>query len=158
MDGDSSPDITSDLYALVVFLHVSCTRDLFDALAVQELSFTQLQLLERLSRGGSPTVAQAASMMCVTRSAASRIVDGLKRRGLVRREPDDKDYRAKRVTVTDRGRQAIAALHAARVSEVAAFTELLEPDERDQLQGLMHRLLEREPIAAYRPALDHGAV
>jgi DNA-binding MarR family transcriptional regulator len=149
---DEPATITEDLYALVVYLHVSCNRDLLTAIGREELSFNQLQLLERLRAGRRrPTITQAASILHVTIAAASRMVDSLARRGLVHRETDDDNYRAKRIVITDRGEQVIARLHAARLDGVAAFTERLKAGERDQLHAALRPVLEREHITAYHP-------
>lgn len=150
---DEAPaTITEDLYALVVYLHVSCNRDLLTAIGREELSFNQLQLLERLRAGRRrPTITQAASILHVTIAAASRMVDGLARRGLVRRETDDDNYRAKRITITDRGEEVIGRLHAARLEGVLNFTERLKPGERDKLHAALRPVLEREQIVTYRP-------
>jgi DNA-binding MarR family transcriptional regulator len=148
----AQPDLSSDLYALVVYLHASCNRDLLDAIAHEQLSFSQLQLLERLRSGRRrPTITQAAAMMHVSQAAASRNVDGLARRGLVLREVDDDNFRTKRLVITERGEQAIARLHAVRLAQIDTFTAQLAPDERDQLRATLTKLLEREQIAAYRP-------
>lgn len=152
-DDDEAPGVTHNLYALVAYLHTSANRDLLDAIAVAQLSFSQLQLLEQLrGRRRRPTVRQSASLMHVSRPAASRMIDQLARRGLVLRETDEKDYRSKRVMITDKGEAAIAALHRARLDEIAAFTELLDPDELAELEPALERILQREQIAAHRPA------
>ncbi|HWD76337.1 MAG TPA: MarR family transcriptional regulator [Solirubrobacteraceae bacterium] len=146
-------DVSSDLYALVVYLHASANRDLFAAIGTLELSFSQLKLLERL-RGGrrTPTIKQAAALMHVSLPAASRITDSLARRGLVRRETDDRDFRAKRILITPRGEQAIAQLHAARHEEIIAFCDQLDVDEREQLAAALRPVVDHEQIAVYRPA------
>lgn len=147
------PDVAGDLYALVVYLHASCNRDLLDAIAHEQLSFSQLLLLDRL-RGGrkAPTIRQAAALMHVTPTGASRIIDGLAARKMVLRETDDDDFRVKRVKITERGEQAIARLHACRLERMQQFAGELDAGELDALTGALDRLLTREQIAAYRPA------
>lgn len=147
------PDVSHDLYALVVYLHASCNRDLLDAIAAEQLSFNQLQLLERL-RGGrrKPTMRQAAAQLHVTQAATTRLVDALARRGLVQREPDERDYRAKRVVITDRGEEVITRLHAARLDRIIAFAQGLSAGEREALERGLAKVVQRESIAACRPA------
>ena len=67
----------------------------------------------------------------------SRILSGLEKRGLVRREPDEDDRRRTRVRLTLRGREAIS-----ETAPLAART-------RDRLYGG----LEKEEIEALRAAL-----
>lgn len=143
-------DITEDLYALVHYLHVDCHQDLLDAIAREQLSFSQLQLLERLRRGGyHPTIRQAAALMHISVGAASRGVEALAQRGLVRREGHERDERAKRVVITDRGAEVITRLHAARLDGVAAVNESLTDPERRQLRKALEPL--RERTDPYRP-------
>src|SRR4051794_255858 len=94
-----APDVGVELYALVTYLHSSAHRDLLNAIAAEQLTFNQLQLLDYLRRRHRPTLAQAAAVMHVTKGSASRAVEQLARRGLVRREPDERDNRAKRLVI-----------------------------------------------------------
>jgi DNA-binding MarR family transcriptional regulator len=150
---DSPPDLAGELHALVSYLHASCNRDLFDAIAIEELSFSQLQLLDRL-RGSQrrPTVRQCATLMRLCPPSGSRSVEHLARRGFVLREPDESDARVKRVAITEEGAAVITRLHAARRDQIATFTGELEEDERRALSELLSRLLRREEIAACRLA------
>lgn len=145
--------VTRELYALVVYLHASANRDLLTAIAREELTFTQLALLDRL-RGGraKPTVRQAASMLDVSQPAASRLVHQLAVRGLVQREADERDTRVKRIAITDRGEAVIVRLHACRIEHVERFTHGLTVAQRQQLEQALADVTAREEIAAYRPA------
>lgn len=147
-----TPGVADNLYALTVYLHAGCNRDLLDAIHAEEISLSQLQLLDRLRSGRRrPNVAQAARLIHRSPAGTSRLVDELARRGLIRREGDEGDFRSKRLVITDRGEQVIARLHAARYDQVVAFTEELEPDERDQLQAALVQVLSRNEISQYRP-------
>lgn len=136
----------------MVYLHASSNRDLLDSIATEQLSFSELLLLERL-RGGRlhPRMGQAAALMHVTPAGASRIIDRLAHRGLIRREPDEQNYRARRILITDAGDAVIERLHAARLGQIIAFTDHLEPDERQQLQTTLDQLLKHDDIRAHRP-------
>lgn len=150
---DHAPKLEDDLYALVVYLHASCNRDLLEAIGREQVPFSGLILLERL-RGGHrrPTVRQAAAIMHVSAAGASRILDRLAREGLVRREADDEDYRARRILITDRGEGLVGRLHAARREQIRTFAEQLDVDERGDLAAALERLCRRDAIAALRPA------
>jgi DNA-binding MarR family transcriptional regulator len=56
---------------------------------------------------GPVTGSALAERLGVTQQAASKAVAGLERRGYVRREPDPTDARARLVTLTSRGRDAV---------------------------------------------------
>jgi DNA-binding MarR family transcriptional regulator len=154
MAGDTDLDIASDLCALVVYLHRSADRDLLDAIRLAELSFSQLYLLDRLrGKRYSPTIRQAAALMHLSIAGGSRVVKSLSKRGLVRRLADERDYRARRIAITDRGEQAIAALHAARLDGVLAFVEGLPNDVCEELAGALRLIVSQSEIAAHRPVL-----
>lgn len=139
---------------MVVYLHADTNRDLLEGIVREQLSISQLILLEQL-RGHHirPTMRQAAALMRVSQAGASRIVAGLAERGLVTRAGDDHDYRAKRIAITARGEQVVASMHAARLEHVETFVGELDPDERRQLRATLQELLKREQIAAYRPLI-----
>jgi DNA-binding MarR family transcriptional regulator len=127
-------ELASDLYALVVFLHKTCTSDLFEAVGALELSLKE-----------------AAELVLVSLPAASRMVDDLVRRGFVERHEDAEDRRMKRVSVTDDGRSVIRRLNAARLSRLEQFTQTLTDVERRKLSAALSKLLERDEISACRP-------
>lgn len=143
--------LADDIYGLVGYLHTSSTRDLLDAIAREQLSFSQLMLLERLRDGARPTVHEAAAMIGISRAGASRVVDSLARRGLVRREEDPDDFRARRLTITDRGRESIVRLHRCRLEAIAQFASSLEPDQAEQLQAAIRHSLREEHLEPHRP-------
>ena len=142
-----------ELYALVVYLHATCNSDLLDAIAAEQLSYSQIRLLGAL-RGGRirPTMSQAGQIMKLGPSQASRSLHELARRGLIRRENDDDDFRAKRIMITPRGEDAIGRLYQARLGQMEEFAAGLNGEEREQLERALGELLKREQIAACKPA------
>lgn len=143
------PTLDEQLYAFVLYLHASCNRDLLEAIIRERIGFSALILLERL-RGGHrrPTIRQAAALMHVSTSGASRIVDALAREGLVTRESDDDDYRSKRILITERGEEVVGRLHAIRREQIRSFAEQLDDEERAGLE----RVCRRPEIAALLPS------
>jgi DNA-binding MarR family transcriptional regulator len=145
-------ELASDLYALVVFVHKTCTSDLFEAVGALDLTLTQIKLLHHLEGAEHElTLKEAAESVLVSLPAASRMVDDLVRRGFVERHEDAKDRRMKRVSLTDDGGCVIRRLNAARFSRLEQFTQTLTDDERRKLSAALSKLLERDEIAACRP-------
>ncbi|HEX8977412.1 MAG TPA: MarR family transcriptional regulator [Solirubrobacteraceae bacterium] len=145
-------DLAPDLYALIVFLHKTCNADLFEAMGLLELSFTQIKLLHQLD--GAPrelTLKEAAERVPLSLAAASRTVDDLVRRGMIQRHEDSEDRRMKRVGLTSEGRSVMRRLNAARLNGLERFTTTLTEDERRALAGALAQLLQREDLAACRP-------
>jgi len=156
----ATPDVTApgsgilatDLYALVVFLHKNCNADLFEAVGDLELSLSQIKLLHHLDdQPRELSLKEAAEVVHVSMPAASRLVDGLVRRGFAQRREDEADRRMKRVCLTDGGRAAIRRLNAARLSGLGQFVTNLSTTEKTTLAQALNQLLEREDIGACRP-------
>jgi DNA-binding MarR family transcriptional regulator len=68
-------------------------------------------------------------------------LDRLERAGLVAREPDPYDARGVIVGLTTRGRRLVDRAIAARVDSEARLLSALSGDEREQLSGLLRKLL-----------------
>jgi DNA-binding MarR family transcriptional regulator len=145
-------DIATDLYALVVFLHKACNSDLFEAMGLLELTMTQIKLLHQLEDATRElTLKEAAELVPLSLPAASRTVDDLVRRGMVKRHEDVEDRRMKRISLTEAGRSVIRKVNAARLSGLEQFTETLNDDERRLLAGALSKLLLRDDVAVCRP-------
>ncbi|HET8785493.1 MAG TPA: MarR family transcriptional regulator [Candidatus Limnocylindrales bacterium] len=68
-------------------------------------------------------------------------VDRLERRGLVRRLPDPDDRRGVIVELTEEGARLVDEAVAAVAESDRQLLERLDPDEIDQLQGLLRKVL-----------------
>ena len=75
-----------------------------------DLTMGQLKTLMTLGRQATATVGQAASALHVSRPAASTMVDGLVRLGLVERQEDAEDRRRTLVDLTAAGRDIVVRL------------------------------------------------
>ena len=110
--------------------------------AVPELSASQFHLLEPLAacRGPLPmgALADAADVAPPT---ASRMLDGLVRRGIVERtRPDEGDRRRVEVTLTAQGRKLVAAKRARIAQTREEVFHRLSPSERRAAARLLHSL------------------
>lgn len=98
--------------------------------------------LATFSPDGELPMAQLARQAPLSQSQVSRVVAELDERGLVRRTVDDRDSRAVRVALTDRG---LAALHAAQDTHhrglETKFFQLLTRDEVAELARVTSKLL-----------------
>ena len=75
--------------------------------ASKALTLSQFALLEVLSARGHARVAELAEEAGVTPPTATRILDALERREVIRRERAPEDRRAVTVTLTDGGRELL---------------------------------------------------
>lgn len=119
-------------------------REFFASLEEAGISFTQVRCLGLLSDAGAPLPLTAVSEeIGLSLPAVSRAVDGLVKRGELKRAEDPADRRSKLVSVTARGRATYERLIAVRVAGVERFVDALEPGERDTLAASITPIAER---------------
>ena len=104
------------------------------------LTLSQYSLLTPLATGGAARVSQLAGEAGIAPSTASRILDALERRGIVRRAPSERDRRGVVVSLTDVGRQALRRQDEWMRSRQIAFFAGLPPNEQDVVGDLLVRL------------------
>ncbi|HEY8465985.1 MAG TPA: MarR family transcriptional regulator [Solirubrobacterales bacterium] len=114
-----------ELSLLSLFVGWSLAEEIQGRLASEgfgDVRFADGFIFQRLLAAGS-TVGDLAEALGVTQQAASKAVADLEARGYVRREVDPGDRRARRVTLTQRGRDVVGA---ARRHRAAVERELEE--------------------------------
>jgi DNA-binding MarR family transcriptional regulator len=113
------------------------------------LGLVQLKVLMALpgSAEEAPTLSPVAEKLGLSLPSASRAVDWLVKRGYVVRTEDPDDRRARRLELTDSGRDLAHQLLAARIEGLGQFAASLGDDERERLAAALELLLEREEIA-----------
>lgn len=115
---------------------------------------TDTQVLRYLELEGT-RITVLADRARVTKQAMSELVQRVERQGYVERRPDPADGRAKRVHLTDRGREVTRAARATYRSITDEWREALGEDGFERLRSLLIELLESEGAAPeYRDLLD----
>lgn len=104
------------------------------------LTLSQYALLQGLLERDSARVLELASDAGVTASTATRILDVLERRGIVRRRRTPEDRRGVIVTATPAGRELLAARHEWQRGRQRAFYASLPAADRDLAPELLVRL------------------
>lgn len=135
---DSSPltDLTTLLHAAGV-----AQDEVEGKLGQIGLSLARLAALRVLSDAGeSLPLTQLAERLSCVKSNITQLVDRLEADGLVRRQLDPRDRRARLATLTPAGRAACR--EGARVQDEAehALMQRLSADESRQLAGLLSKL------------------
>jgi DNA-binding MarR family transcriptional regulator len=105
-----------------------------------ELSLSQYHLLAGLMDEPKLPVGELALRAGVSGPTATRALDGLARRGLVRREPSPVDRRIITIRLTPAGERALARKRAVILGRRAELFDELAPAEREQAQRLLRRL------------------
>jgi DNA-binding MarR family transcriptional regulator len=106
-----------------------------------ELTLSQLHLLDPLARAADPVpVGELAEIAGVSAPSATRMLDGLERRGLVERERCFRDRRIVRAAITPEGARLVAAKRARIHSAREAIFDQLSPAERRSAARLLGSL------------------
>jgi DNA-binding MarR family transcriptional regulator len=101
------------------------------------LTFSQYALLQSLDGGAAARVSDLAGGAGISPSTATRILDALERRAIVRRHRSPEDRRGVTVTLTDHGRQTLDRQAAWMRGRQRAFYAQLPGAERDLVAGLL---------------------
>jgi DNA-binding MarR family transcriptional regulator len=86
--------------------------------------------------------------------AMTNRLDGLEEMGLVERLPDPTDRRGRLVGLTGKGRELVDSAVADHLENEERLLTALDADEREQLAGLLRKLLLSEPFRQLDPAAE----
>jgi DNA-binding MarR family transcriptional regulator len=115
-------------------------RDLGASCAVKPGQFQVLAALRR--RDPLPmTAGELARASILTSGAMTAVLDRLEEEGLIRRAIDSEDRRARRITITEKGRSLIDRALEQRMVQHRALNAVLTLDEREQLSDILRKLL-----------------
>jgi len=108
------------------------------------LTGPEFDVLATLRRTGEPyrlTPTQLYRSMMVNSGTVTRRLDGLERRGLVRRLPADSDRRSIQVEVTPAGKRLVDEAVSAHTANEDRLLATLSKQERSALERLLRKLL-----------------
>lgn len=114
------------------------------------LSMPQFSLLMQLHYRGVCGMSEVSERFEITPAAASQLVDKLVQSGLIHREEDPNDRRAKSLNLTSKGKELILRGIEDRYQWVEPLAEKLTPEERAKVNEALLIMTEaaREMIAA----------
>jgi DNA-binding MarR family transcriptional regulator len=104
------------------------------------LTLSQYGLLEGLGNRRAARVQELAAVAGISASTATRILDALERRGIVRRTRSDEDRRAVSVSLTAYGEELLRAEQDWLRGRQRAFYASLPPAEQELAPDLLLRL------------------
>jgi DNA-binding MarR family transcriptional regulator len=115
-------------------------RDLAASCAVKPGQFQVLAALRR--RDPLPmNVTELARASILTSGAMTAVLDRLEEQGLIQRQIDHEDRRARRITITEKGRTLINRALDQRIAQHRALNAALSMEERDALSSILRKLL-----------------
>ncbi|MBO9579032.1 MAG: MarR family transcriptional regulator [Microbacteriaceae bacterium] len=109
-----------------------------------DLGEGEFDVLATLRRNGPPyelVAGEIARYTIVTSGAVTKRVDRLEAAGLVTRRPSAADGRSRVVALTDAGLRVIDAAFTAHIRNEHRLLDVLDADERAQLEALLTRWL-----------------
>ncbi|HEY0442763.1 MAG TPA: MarR family transcriptional regulator [Candidatus Limnocylindrales bacterium] len=127
------------------------------AFAPYGVSFGEYLVLAALRRAGPPYRMNPTGLfnaIILSSGAMTNRLDRLEAMGLVEREPDPDDRRGRLVALTDRGRELADAAQLAHLENEERLLSGLDADEREQLAGLLRKLLLSPPFRELDPAAE----
>jgi DNA-binding MarR family transcriptional regulator len=128
----ATPDLIYDfLCSARVFARA--VRDVFEADVLREvadgkLTMPHLMLLNLVAKTDSVTIGDAATFLGVSSPAASKTVEKLVRRRLLRRNDIQDDRRSSELSLTDQGRQILEAYETTRNQKAADIFSQYGPE------------------------------
>lgn len=124
------------------------------------LTASQLLLLQVLDQHGETTAGQIAGHMGITQATTTSLLHKLEARGLVRRQRGDSDRRQVWLSLTEEGRERLAAAPDGLQAIFKERFENLDSWEQAMLVAALERvvaLLDADALDA-APVLDVGAI
>jgi DNA-binding MarR family transcriptional regulator len=103
----------------------------------------QFQVLAALRRRDplSMNATELAQAAVLTSGAMTAVLDRLEEQGLIRRQMDEDDRRARRITITEKGRSLIDRALEQRQAQHRALNAVLSIEEREALSAILRKLL-----------------
>jgi DNA-binding MarR family transcriptional regulator len=95
-----------------------------------EFSLTQARILYELAQESDITAASLRRSLSVDAGYMSRLLTSLEKRGLVRRNPSEKDGRARLLKLSASGKRLAAGLDRQSSQEMALLLQTLSPSDR----------------------------
>jgi DNA-binding MarR family transcriptional regulator len=114
---------------------------LFDrAFAAVGLTNGQFSLMMALNAPQAPTVGKLAEFLAMDRTTLTAALKSLERRGLVAVSADEKDRRARRLSLSDAGRDALAAAVPIWRATHEALEKGLTQDDAEALRASLRKI------------------
>jgi len=151
-DLDVSPTHTLQRITRLSLLQAASFARVFAPFGV---SFGEYLVLAALLRAGPPyrmNPTRLFNSVILSSGAMTKRVDRLEEMGLVERYPDPTDRRGRLVALTDRGRELVDAAVLDHLENEERLLAALDAGEREQLAGLLRKLLLSPPFRDLDPA------
>jgi len=147
---------------LISLRRITRATELYSQKLAKESGLTtpQLLLMQGIEKVGSPSTSTLARHIVVSQATVTRIIDRLERGGLVRREKCSKDKRVVNVSLTQLGREKLAAAPEPLQAEFYRKFRELEDWEQQMLRSALLRIAKMMDVDELdvAPILQAGAI
>ena len=109
----------------------------------QQLAPSQWLVLHQVGHQNGIGVKELAAALGVTSSAATQLVDGLVKKGLLVRQPSEEDRRALRLSLPEESRKRIDKMMEHRLTRMVAIFGVLDDTEFQNLLDLLNKVISR---------------
>lgn len=109
-------------------------------MTAQGASFARTKILSEIARAGTLRSIDLAVSFGYAPRTVTEAIDGLERDGLVRRDPDSEDRRAKRISLTPTGEAAVKAAEGSRLKYLETVFGVLSIEECDEIVRVIGKL------------------
>lgn len=133
-------DFLGSAHVFASAVNMVVEKKLLREVAGPDLTFSQLKLLKLVAYTDAHTIGDVAVFLGVSDAAASKAVDKLVRRRLLRRSEEVADRRASHLSLTRPSRRLLAAYEAAKNRKLARLFGNFSPAELQQTEDLLDRL------------------
>ena len=153
-DLDVSPTHTLQRITRAALLQGTSFAEVFARYGV---SFGEYLVLAALRRAGPPYRMNPTTLfnsVILSSGAMTNRLDRLEEMGLVERLPDPTDRRGRLVALTDAGRELVDSAVVEHLANEERLLSGLDTEEREQLAGLLRKLLVSQPFRELDPAAN----
>lgn len=133
-------DLMGSVHAFAALVGEAIERGPLREVAGTRVTFPQLTLLTVLAQNSRWKIGDVAHVLGVSNAAASKAVDRLVRRGLLRRREAASDRRAAELSLTRQSRRLLAAFSAAKNRQLKHTLRHFRPQELREVARNLDRL------------------
>ena len=109
-------------------------------IAEEGLSLSDFQLLETLLHKGPLTITEIQKKVLLATGSMTAAVDRVEKKGLIQRTATQTDRRARRLVLTEKGREVAQSLYKAHAKQLKAAMSVLDVADRIELYRLLRKL------------------
>jgi len=108
-----------------------------------EITASELMYLSQLYNRNGLTQEEMAAVITVDKAATTRTIQGMEKKGLVRREAHEENYRAKRVYLTDKAKNAEPRIRELQKKWVDFITQDMTQKEAEVFAAQLKKMAQR---------------